>query len=74
MFASADLNKPLHTPGKYWVQLGIDARPDKFYFEGGAEKDFRRKWQSRGRLVEFILTKPFPIDVMLTPKAPACNE
>jgi hypothetical protein len=74
VFASADLKKPLHTPGKYWVQLGIDARPDEFYFDGGRENEFRRKWQSRGYLVDFILTQPFPIDITLNPTAPACKE
>lgn len=74
LFASADLKKPLHTPGKYWMQLGIDARPDAFYFDAGAEKNSKRKWQSRGQLVDFILTEPFPIDITLDPNAPACKQ
>ena len=63
----------LHLPGKYWVQLGIDARPDEFYFDPGTEKDFKNKWRSRGHLVDFILTEPFPIDVALDPNAPLCK-
>jgi hypothetical protein len=74
VYASANPQKPLHTSGRYWVQLGIDARPDEFYFDGGAEKDFKRKWESRGSVVDFILAEPFPIDVTLDPKAPACKD
>jgi len=74
VFASTDLKKPFHTPGKYWVQLGIDARPDEFYFDGGAAKDFRNKWRSHGRLLDFVLTEPFPIEIAFDPNAPPCEE
>lgn len=74
VFASTDLKKPLHTPGKYWIQLGIDARPDEFYFNGEKENEFRRSWRSRGYLVNFILTQPFSIDIALNSNAPVCKE
>ena len=63
----------LHTPGRYWVQLGIDARPDEFYYTGGKEKAFKHQWRSRGQLVDFILAEPFPIDITLDPNAPLCK-
>jgi hypothetical protein len=72
--ASVDVEKPLHNPGKYWIQLGVDARPDEFYFNPEAEKDFRRKWQPRGYLVEFILADLFSIEIRLDPNAPACKD
>src|SRR5208283_4688541 len=63
----------LHTPGNYWVQLGIDARPDEFYFNPATEKDFMHRWESRGRLVDFIMTKPFSVDIKLDVDAPLCK-
>jgi hypothetical protein len=60
--------------GKYWVQLGIDARPDAFYYEPSAQKEFARKWRKRGKLVDFVLTKPFLIDVALGSNTPICKQ
>jgi hypothetical protein len=71
--ASTNPQKPLHTPGQYWIELGIDARPSAFYYEPRVEKEFKRKWRSRGRVVDFILSEPFSIDVVLDPKAPPCT-
>lgn len=72
IFASKDPAKPLHSPGTYWVQLVMDARPDDFYFSPSSEADFRKTWGSRGRLVGFIVTKPFSVDIALDSNAPPC--
>jgi hypothetical protein len=74
VFASTNVEKPLHNPGKYWVQLGVDARPDDFYFNSEAAKAFRRKWESQGQFVEFILTDLFSVEIKLDPSAPACKD
>jgi hypothetical protein len=60
-------------PGEYWVQLGLDVRPDEFYFDSAARESFKHKWHARGQLVDFILAKPFPIDLVLDPNTPACK-
>ncbi|MDR3678041.1 MAG: hypothetical protein P4N24_21350 [Acidobacteriota bacterium] len=73
LFASADLGIPLVHSGKYWTQLGIDARPDEFYFDTRAKEEFQRRWRSRGRLVGFVLAEPFPIEIRLDPNALACK-
>jgi len=73
VFASTDPEHPLHSPGKYWIQLGVDARPDEFYF-GGGKKNFQRKWRSRGRILDFLLTEPFPVEIRLDPNAPVCTD
>lgn len=64
----------LQTSGKYWVQLGIDARPDKFYFEPTIQKAFARKWRKQGELVEFVLAKSFLVNITLDPHVPLCKE
>ncbi len=73
VFALRDKKKELHAPGKYWIQLGIDSRPDKFYFDAGAEKDFKHKWHVQNHFAEFILTKPFLIEIEFNPNAPSCD-
>jgi hypothetical protein len=74
VYASADPQKPLHARGKYWVQLGIDARPDRFYYDPAAERASKRKWQSHGLVVDFILSEPFPLDIALDAQAPPCKQ
>jgi len=71
---AANLNKRLHKAGTYWVQLGIDARPDEFYFSSAAETNFKRKWKGIGTLVEFVLSEPFAVNIKLDPNAPVCKE
>jgi hypothetical protein len=73
LFASADPKIPLVHSGRYWVQLGIDAQPDEFYFDARAKEGFKRRWQSRGRLVDFVLADAFPIDIRLDPNALPCK-
>jgi hypothetical protein len=73
VYASTDPHKPLHAPGRYWVQMGIDARPDDFYFNN-SKQAFQRKWLSRGKVVNFILSEPFSVDITFDPKAPACER
>ena len=73
VFALTDKKGPLHALGKYWIQLGIDARPDKFYFDAGSEKYFKHKWHVQNHLAEFILSKPFPIEIEFNPNAPSCD-
>jgi hypothetical protein len=74
VFASTNAKKPLHSPGNYWLQLGVDARPDEFYFNPEAEKDIKRKWGFRGQFVKFILTELFSVEIRLDPNAPACKD
>lgn len=73
VFASSGDARSLHTPGNYWVQLGIDARPDSFYYVGGAEAKFKQQWDSRGKLVDFVLAEPFAVEVKLDPNSQACK-
>ena len=74
IYASTDPKNQLRTPGRYWVQLGIDMRPDDFYVSERAKREFEKKWQPRARLVEFVLADPFPVDIALDPKAAKCQE
>jgi hypothetical protein len=64
----------LKNTGKYWVQLGLDARPDAFYYEPTVREDFIRTWKNRGELVEFVLAKPFVVTLTLDSNVPLCKE
>lgn len=70
--ASPDM--ALHKSGKYFVQLGIDARPDAFYFNGRGERDFEKKWKTKARFVQFLLSAPFEMELKLDPSAEPCKE
>jgi hypothetical protein len=72
--ASANPKKPLHVAGTYWVQLGVDARPDEFYFSSSAEENFNRKWRVKDELLQFVLSEPFAVEIRLDPNAPECKE
>ena len=73
LFASADLKLSLVHSGKYWLQLGIDAVPDEFYFSPRAEEEFQRRWKSRGRVVHFVLAEAFPIETRLDSNSLGCR-
>lgn len=71
---SASKASRLNKPGKYFVQLGIDARPDAFYFNGRGENNFQRKWKIKARFVQFVLSAPFELELKLDPNAEPCKE
>ncbi|HLJ91086.1 MAG TPA: hypothetical protein VKZ53_30060 [Candidatus Angelobacter sp.] len=74
LFASVNGKKTLRTPGLYWIQLGIDARPDEFFFAVDIEKDFKKQWKAIGHVVDFLLAEPFSVKIALDPNAAACEE
>lgn len=73
LFMRDSIQSDPQSTGTYWVQLGLDARPDAFYYDTRAQTEFSRRWRNQGELIEFVLTKPFSLYLILGPNTPVCE-
>ena len=76
--ATADPNDNGHEqfrPGKYWLQLEFLPLPNSF---PSGDKEFpiwQERWKSSGILLRtYVLTDPFPVEIILSPNALKCGS
>lgn len=76
--ATADPNDNAHEqfrPGKYWLQLEFLPLPNSFPSGDKELPIWQDKWKSSGMLLRsYVLTEPFPIEIVLNPNAPKCGS
>ena len=76
--ATADPNDNAHEqfrPGKYWLQLEFLPLPNSFPSGDKELPIWQERWKSSGLLLRsYILTEPFPVEIVLSPNAPKCGS